>query len=78
MTSVGVMWPRSSRTGTVSLKVPEPLSRWTSQTALSSARYSQNSLMPPSKRNVSSVLPAPSMPRSSRTMIVRPGTRKAV
>ena len=59
VTSVGVMWPRSSRTGTVSLKVPCPVRRSTSQTALSWARYSQNSLMPPSKRKVSSLLPSP-------------------
>ncbi len=47
-TSVGIMCPRSSSTGTVSLKVPLPCSRSPSQTARSGARYSQNSLMPPS------------------------------
>ena len=48
------MWPRSSRTGTVSVKFPEPTSRSTSVTGSPAARCSQNSLMPPSKRNSTS------------------------
>ena len=53
-TSVGVMWPRSSSTGTVSVKLPEPVSRSTSVTGSPDDRCSQNSLMPPSKRNSAS------------------------
>ncbi len=74
-TSVGVMCPRPSRTGTVSVKVPLPWSRQTSVTPVSGARNSQNSEMPPSWTKTSST---GSSPRSSRTTIVSPGTRKEV
>ncbi len=79
VTSVGVIWPCSSSTGTVSLKLPCPVKRRTSQTGRSPARNSQNSLMPPSKRKDSSPLLPPSpRPNSSRTSMVSPGTRNAV
>lgn len=50
-TSVGTMAPVGWRTGTVSVKVPLPLSRQVSVMAASVARYSANSEMPPSNRN---------------------------
>ncbi len=40
------MWPRSSSTGTVSVKCPLPCSRHTSVTGSSVARNSANSPMP--------------------------------
>ncbi len=42
------MWPLSSSIGTVSVNVPVPSIRQTSVTAVSTARCSTNSLMPPS------------------------------
>ena len=82
-TSWLVMWPvLSSSTGTVSVNDPLPCRRQMPVTAASGARYSQNSLMPPSCRNVSSWGPfspgVPAMPRSSRMTMARPGTRKLV
>jgi hypothetical protein len=74
-TSVGLMCPLASRTGTVSVKVPLPCNRHTSVTAGSGARYSQNSEMPPSWTKTSS---RTSSPRWSLMTIVSPGTRKEV
>ncbi len=71
-TSVGVMWPRSSSTGTVSVNVPSPASLITSEIFSPVARCSQNSPIPPAKRNSS---PRGSSAVSSRTAIARPGTR---
>ena len=48
------MWPRSSSTGTVSVNVPSPVSRITSVIFSPAARCSQNSPMPPAKRNSAS------------------------
>ncbi len=53
-TSVGVMCPCSSSTGTVSLNWPAPVSRSTSVSGSPGDRYAQNSLIPPSKRNSAS------------------------
>ncbi len=72
-TSAGHMWPCSSSTGTVSVKLPAPASRITSVTGSPAARSAQNSLIPPSKRNISSR--GPSGPRSSTIRMVSPGTR---
>ena len=82
MTSCGDMCPRPSSTGTVSLNVPDPVRCHVSVTAGSGARWSTKSTVPPACRNVSSCGPSapgvPGIPRSSRTVIVRPGTRKLV
>ena len=54
-TSVGVMCPLLSSTGTVSVNVPLPWRRQTSVTGASGARYSQNSEIPPWWRKTSSI-----------------------
>ena len=69
------MWPFSSRTGTVSVKVSLPCSRRMSVTGSSWARKSANSAMPPSWRNFSSRI---SGPRRSRMTSSSPGTMNAV
>ncbi len=51
------MWPLTSSTGTVSVKVPEPSRRHTSVTAVSGARNSTKSVMPPSCWKTSSTGP---------------------
>ena len=75
------MWPRSSSTGTVSVNAPEPVRCHVSVTAVSGARWSTKSTTPPLCRNVSSCGPSspgvPAMPRSSRTVSVRPGHQEA-
>ena len=53
------MWPRSSSTGTVSVKWPLPCSRHTSVTGSSVARNSANSPIPPSWTKTSSCGPPP-------------------
>ena len=70
------MWPRLSSTGTVSVNLPDPASRSTGDTASPTARYSTNSVMPPRCAKLRSSGADPS--RSSRTTMVRPGTRKVV
>ena len=76
------MWPLTSRTGTVSVKVPEPSRRHTSVIGVSGARNSTKSVMPPSCWKTSSIGPSsPGVPlrrRSSRMTRRRPGTRKEV
>ena len=76
------MWPAGSRTGTFSVKVPEPCSRHTWVTGESGARKSTNSVIPPWWTNVSSCTPSapgvPGSPRSSRMTSASPGMRNDV
>ena len=74
-TDCGVMCPWSSSTGTVSVNLPEPLSRITGETASPVVRNSQNSEMPPTCTN-SEVLSL--FKRLSVTTMVSPGTKNEV
>jgi hypothetical protein len=79
--SVAIMAPPSVSTGTVSVYVPDPVRRHVSVTAVSGARNSTYSLIPPSNRKVLSRGKPPSVSepaRSSRSVSVSPGMRKAV
>ena len=73
---LGVMWPLSSSTGTVSLKCPEPCRRTTSWMPVSGAQELAELADP--ARVVERLLVRLSGPRWSRTTRVSPGTRNAV
>ncbi len=75
VSSVGTMAPPAVRTGSVSVNVPDPSSRHVSVSGASTARWSTNSAMPPSKRKDSRT---GCSPRRSSMSMLSPGTRKAV
>ena len=75
LTSVGIMWPLSSNTGTVSVYSPLPESRITSPTGSSGRKKLQNSEIPPLCKKDSEVL---DLPRLSLTINSKPGTKYEV